>query len=48
MSTTTIKFFEYMPSISKNVMYHAFQYSCNVFYATKNKLEGGDHDKDEG
>ena len=32
----------------KKVIYHAFQYSCNVFYVTKKKLEGGDHDNDEG
>ena len=31
-------------SNSKNVMYHSFQHSCNIFYATKNKLKGGDHD----
>ena len=29
-------------------MYHAFQYSCYVFFAIyKEELEGGDNDNDE-
>ena len=36
------------PPFRKTVMYHAFQYSCNAFYVTKKKLEGGYHDNDEG
>ena len=33
-----------MSSILKKKL--SFQYFCNVFYFTKKKLEGGDHDND--